>query len=139
MSAPQRLSLLALLAAPLLAGCPSESTEHSETPVTPANSAPQEPTVIDEVEILGADEVAAEAEAEIDEDNVLEELEALEADIDGASCVRARAARTARDDEARPAGRASSVGAAGLSSGAGAPRADPAPPPRGRWPWRGAR
>lgn len=85
MSASQRLSLCALLVGPLLAGCPSETTEHSETPVLPADTTPEEPTVIDEVDILGADEVAAEAEAEIDEDNVLDELEALESEIDGDS------------------------------------------------------
>ncbi len=85
MSAPQRIALLALALSPLLAGCPSESTEQSQQPVAPSAETPTEPSVLDEVEVIGVDEAAAEAEAEIDQANVLDELEALESEIGGDS------------------------------------------------------
>jgi len=79
------MALLALSLSPLLAGCPSESTEQSQQPVAPAEAPPAEPSVLDEVDVTGADEAAAEAEAEIDQANVLDELEALESEIGGDS------------------------------------------------------
>lgn len=85
MISPQRMALLALAVSPLLAGCPSESTEQSQQPVAPADTTSAEPSLLDEVDVTGVDEAAAEAEAEIDETNVLDELESLESEIDGDS------------------------------------------------------
>lgn len=70
----------------LLAACGSEPTtmDDSISPAparTGATGATEAPTVLDEVEVMGADEAAAEAEAAIDESNVLDALEELEQEI----------------------------------------------------------
>lgn len=66
----------------LVSGCPSESTDGRQEPLG-ADEAGAEPTVLDEVVVPG-DEAAAEAAADsIDEENVLEALEELEAEIGG--------------------------------------------------------
>ncbi len=70
----------------VLAACGSEPTTMDDS-ISPApagtgvNSTTEAPTVIDEVDVMGADEAAAEAEAAIDESNVLDALEELEQEI----------------------------------------------------------
>jgi hypothetical protein len=66
----------------LMSGCPSESTDGRQEPLGPGEGG-AEPTVLDEVVVPG-DEAAAEAAADsIDEGNVLEALDELEAEIGG--------------------------------------------------------
>ena len=65
----------------LLASCPSEPTQGSESSGTPSG-AQGTPSVIDDVDVQSPEEALQEATDSIDESNVLDELESLEQEIE---------------------------------------------------------
>lgn len=71
-----------LLGAALLAACPSEPTNSDDKPLSPAVSTTEATSsVLDEVEVMGADEAFDQAEQDITEENVLDALGELEKEI----------------------------------------------------------
>jgi hypothetical protein len=71
---------LPLFAAGLLSSCPSEPTSSANDPLSPGETVTSS-SVLDEVEVMGADEAHEQAEQEITEENVLDALGDLEKEI----------------------------------------------------------
>lgn len=87
---PCRGASIAVLALFTLTACPSEPATESDASPTPeveavtpsgGDGAANTPSVLDDVEVMGADEAAELAEQEIDESNVLDALDDLEKEI----------------------------------------------------------